>query len=193
MARPRNFDQDQVLDIAIDVFRQKGFEGTSTDDLVTAMGIGRQSLYGAFGDKRSLYLQALRRYNQHSVAQIIDAGRGGPTPLRAIESALPHFVEHQAKPGAAACLGVHSICEFGTSDAEVERINRESGRLLERFLTRAISQAQNAGEVDASLEPKIAARFIATALLGMKVAARAGAGSKELRHLASMAMRSLRP
>lgn len=192
MARPRTFDQDQVLDIAIDVFRQKGYEGASTDDLVTAMGIGRQSLYGAFGDKRSLYLAALQRYNERSVGEIIEAGRRAPTPGQAIEAALLHFADHHAKPGTAACLGVHSICEFGTSDGEVERINRTSGRQLERFFERSIADAQVANEMAATLDPKAAAGFLASTLVGMKVAARGGATPKALRSIAGFALRGLR-
>ena len=60
--RPREFDETAVLDAAIDVFREHGFEGSSAAMLVQAMGIGRQSLYGSFGDKWQLYCAALRRY-----------------------------------------------------------------------------------------------------------------------------------
>ncbi|WP_155737462.1 TetR/AcrR family transcriptional regulator, partial [Agrobacterium tumefaciens] len=62
MARPREFDRDAALEKALRVFWSKGFAATSTDDLREAMGIGRQSLYGAFGDKRKLYLEALDAY-----------------------------------------------------------------------------------------------------------------------------------
>lgn len=191
MARPRNFDRDQVLDTAIEVFREHGFEGTSTEELVAAMGIGRQSLYGAFGDKRSLYLEALRRYNAHSVADLIGAGRGSGSPLRAIEAMLDYFAGHHAEAETAACLGVGSICEFGTGDAEVHSINHESGLMLGRFLERTLGEAQALGEIDAKLDVKTSARFIAAMLMGMKVAARAGAGAGELRGIAELALRGL--
>jgi AcrR family transcriptional regulator len=76
MARPREFDRDEAVRLAIDVFREKGFEGTSTDDLLCAMGIGRQSMYDTFGDKRGLYIEALRRYNAESVAEIMHSCNG---------------------------------------------------------------------------------------------------------------------
>ncbi len=62
MARPREFDRDEVLDKAIEVFWTQGYDGTSVQDLVDAMGIQRGSLYAAFGDKHQLFLEALDRY-----------------------------------------------------------------------------------------------------------------------------------
>ena len=62
MARSKEFDRDAALQAAILTFAARGFEGTSTDDLLLAMGIGRRSMYDTFGDKRQLYLAALRRY-----------------------------------------------------------------------------------------------------------------------------------
>src|SRR5438105_15121522 len=67
--RPRSFDADQALDCAVQVFRQKGYEGASLSDLTAAMGINRPSLYAAFGDKQSLFRQALDRYT----GQLLDS------------------------------------------------------------------------------------------------------------------------
>jgi len=191
MARPRAFDRDQVLDIAIEVFRQKGFDGTSTDDLINAMQIGRQSLYATFGDKRSLYLEALRRYNTNSIVDLLDARRDATSPRQTIEALLLAFAEQAGQPAASACLGVNSICEFGTSDDDVVRINHESGQTLQRFLERNLREAQSLGEVDKTLDPRGAAQFIAVTLMGMKVSARAGADAATLRNIAQMALRSL--
>ena len=67
MARPREFDREVALERATCVFWAKGYASTSTEDLLAAMGIGRQSLYNAFVDKRALYLEALERYKRHHV------------------------------------------------------------------------------------------------------------------------------
>lgn len=191
MARPRAFDRDQVLDIAVNVFREKGFDGTSTEDLVTAMKIGRQSLYATFGDKRSLYLEALQRYNSVSVSEHIAAARQAASPIEVIESLLLHFAEPGSGVAATACLGVNSICEFGTSDADVSRITHESGQALQRFLERTLLASRDLGEIDATVDPKAAAQFIAATLVGMKVSARSGANAATLRNIARFALRSL--
>ncbi len=73
MVRPVEFDPEDALGAAIKVFSNHGYEGSSTAELLASMGIARQSLYGAFGDKRRLFLKALERYNAASVAELIDA------------------------------------------------------------------------------------------------------------------------
>jgi TetR/AcrR family transcriptional regulator, transcriptional repressor for nem operon len=191
MARPRSFDEDKVLDIAIGVFREKGYEGASTEDLVSAMGIGRQSLYGAFGDKRSIYLASLRRYNTQSVTELLDVGRRASSPMKAIEAVLTHFVRHHASPEASACMGVNAICEFGTSDKDVVHITRQSGKLLEQSLVRWIGEARDRDEIDKAIEPKAAAQFVAATLTALKVAARGGAAPNVLRNIAAYTLRSL--
>src|SRR5260370_8176843 len=77
MARPREFDRDAALKRAMTVFWAKGYAGTSTDDLLEAMSIGRQSMYGAFGDKPTLYVEALERYQQDSIMAHFDRLRSG--------------------------------------------------------------------------------------------------------------------
>jgi AcrR family transcriptional regulator len=83
--RPKEFDREEALRRAIRVFWENGFAGTSTDDLVRAMGIGRQSLYDTFGDKRGLFLAALRVYNTDSLTRVFRKLREGPTALAALE------------------------------------------------------------------------------------------------------------
>jgi TetR/AcrR family transcriptional regulator, transcriptional repressor for nem operon len=192
MARPRAFEREQVLEMAINVFREKGFEGTSTDDLVKAMNIGRQSLYATFGDKRSLYLEALRRYNSGSVSDRIRVASHATSPIKVIESILLDFAELRSGAATTACLGVNAICEFGKSDADVTRINHESGKNLQRFLERTIRDARAVGEIDDTVEPKAAAQFIAATIVGMKVSARGGADTRTLRNIARFALRSLK-
>ena len=83
MARHKEFDRDTALHAAIGMFSEHGYEGTSTDRLLTAMKISRQSMYDTFGDKRSLYLEALKRYNTDSVSRIVDDMKGNGSALDA--------------------------------------------------------------------------------------------------------------
>lgn len=88
MARPREFDHDAALDKTVEFFRAKGSAGTSTDDLRTAMGLGRQSLCNTFGDKWTLYLQALSAYHRRTVDAHIGRLRSLPSPLDGIRAML---------------------------------------------------------------------------------------------------------
>src|SRR5262245_1758034 len=118
MARPVEFDLDEALKVAIRLFASHGFAGSSTAELLSGMGIARQSLYGAFGDKRQLFLKALERYNNDSVAEFLDALGSRRNKLKGIEAALLVFAAPEREP-EVGCLGLGSINEFGRADADI--------------------------------------------------------------------------
>ena len=91
MARTREFDLERALHRAILAFSQKGFTATSTDELMRAMEVGRQSMYDTFGDKRALFLKALEVYVSENVRAMNVELRAPGSPLAAIRSALVHF------------------------------------------------------------------------------------------------------
>lgn len=193
VARTKEFDRDEALRAAIVTFAARGFEGTSTDDLLRAMGIGRQSMYDTFGDKRQLYLAALRKYDADSVAEIVALLERAPSPLAGIEAVLLDFARRPRPLGTSSCLGVSSICEFGRSDPEVAAINDELGEVLEKAFERRARAAIEAGEIDGSLRAREVARYLNTTLCGMKVAAQAGESPAHLTSVARLALRSLTP
>ncbi|MET2831901.1 TetR/AcrR family transcriptional regulator [Mesorhizobium shangrilense] len=192
MARPKEFDREIALREAIGVFSNHGYEGTSTDELLRAMRISRQSLYDTFGDKRRLYLEALQRYNADSVSELIGTMSASSSPLTGLESAMVALAARPLPQGGVGCLGVSAICEFGVSDRDVVLLGEAAGRTLLSALERLIAQAKAAGEADAQLDAHAAAQFIAATLSGIKVSARGGASSQTLRGIVQMAIRSLR-
>ncbi|HEX3364820.1 TetR/AcrR family transcriptional regulator [Phenylobacterium sp.] len=192
MARPKAFDRDTALQAALDVFWTKGYAGASTDDLTVAMGIGRQSLYDTFGDKRRLYLEALTRYNTENVAGHLAALRNAASATDAIEGLLLRFANEPEPLRARGCMGINAICEFG-QDPDVSAAGRASGELLEANLVRLLETGKAAGDVDSAVDPRSAARFIAATLAGLKVQAKAGAPADVLREVAAFAVGSLKP
>ena len=193
MGRPKEFDRDAALKAAIEVFWAKGFTGASTDDLTGAMGIGRQSLYDTFGDKRRLYLEALGRYNAESVAANLADLQSGSSATEAIETLLLRFANAPEPLRGRGCMGVNAICEFGQDDAEVLAVGRASHDLQEGALLRHLEAGKAQGDIDAAVDPKAAAQFIAATLAGLKVQAKAGAPAEMLRTVAAFAVNSLRP
>ncbi len=191
MARPREFDREEVLEEAIKVFADHGFGGTSTDVLLKAMGISRQSMYDTFGDKRQLYLEALQRYSAGSVSEIIRSLNTRPSPLKGLEAALVAFASRPIAQAAQGCLGVSAMCEFGRSDPQIAVANDAAARTLQAALERVIADGKASGEVASDVDVRTAAQFIAVTLSGMKVAARGGASASTLRDIARMAIRSL--
>ncbi len=187
MARPREFDRDEALESAVLAFAEHGYEGTSTDALLTAMRISRQSLYDTFGDKRRLYLEALQRYTADSIAEQIRILNSTASPRGGIEAVLLAFIARSS----ANCLGVNAICEFGAADSEVTLLTETAGRSMRVALERRIADGKATGEIAGGVEPRAAAEFILATLSGLKVAARAGTGAETLRGIVHMAMRSL--
>jgi len=192
MARPRLFDREETLQRAINLFREQGYAATSTDALLRAMGIGRQSLYDTFGDKRSLYLEALAHYNAASIARLTADMQAAASPLAGLEAALLAFAARSADDAARGCMGVNAVCEFGLSDAEVTALSEASGKTLGAALEKQFKAARAAGESDAELSPRAAAQFIASTLAGMKVSARGGATPAALKDIARLAIKGLR-
>jgi len=192
MARHKEFEREDVLRRAIPVFWEKGFANTSTEDLVRAMGIGRQSLYDTFGDKRGLFLEALRAYNTDSVAALLKKLRAGPAVLQAIEGILVDLAEAQDKVRARGCMGVNAICELVPDDAEVRALTETTGGFLEASLKDIIDEGKSQGGIDRSVDSRAAARFIAATLSGMKVQAKAGVPTEVLRDVATFAVNALR-
>jgi TetR/AcrR family transcriptional regulator, transcriptional repressor for nem operon len=192
MARPREFDDDTALLAAIKVFSDHGFEGTSTDALTRAMGIGRQSLYDTFGDKWRLYLRALQRYTADSIAEQIRVLNSGSSALKGLEAHIYGAVNNALADPLPSCLGISAICEFGQSNPELTMISETASRTLLSALERRISEAKQQGGIGSDVDAREAAVFFFATLVGIKVAARAGASSEHLRGIARMALRSLR-
>ncbi len=188
MARNKAFDEHEVLEQAIKVFADRGFSGASTDTLLKAMGISRQSLYDTFGDKRQLYLRALSRYTDDSVSDIIRSMAQVTSAKAALAHALVTFARRPAEEG---CLGVSAICEFGISDPDIVATGELASRRLLAALEARIHQGQQSGEIDAHLAPDAAARYLGTLLNGLKVSARAGAPAESLRQIIDIALRNL--
>src|SRR5271156_6018309 len=129
MARPKEFDQEEALRMAIHLFSQQGFAATSTDELMRVMDIGRQSMYDTFGDKRALFLSALELYVTESVHSIgVELDRNG-SGLSAVRNALVSFAERKDLSGSEGCMGLNAIGEFGQRDADVTRITRNAARI----------------------------------------------------------------
>src|ERR1700692_2938456 len=130
MARPKEFDREAAVGRAMSVFWLKGYAATSTDDLLQAMQIGRQSMYDTFGDKRRLYVEALERYQREIVAGHIKRLRSVASPLAGIEALVVGVIAPDRTTREKGCMGVGAICEFGNGDAELAELRVKSGGTL---------------------------------------------------------------
>jgi TetR/AcrR family transcriptional regulator, transcriptional repressor for nem operon len=192
MARPREFDRDAAVQRAMTVFWRKGYAATSTDDLLRAMNIGRQSMYDTFGDKHQLYLEALERYQQESIAENIRRLRSTASPLAGIEAFVVGIIASDKSARERGCMGVGSISEFGNTDPDLVTLRARSGGAQHKALIERLRHGQAANEIGASVDIELVARFVETTMFGLQVAAKAGASLQSLRDTAAFAIASLK-
>jgi AcrR family transcriptional regulator len=192
MPRPREFDREEALRRATDVFWVKGYASTSTDDLLMAMGIGRQSLYNAFRGKRALYLEALETYQQTSMAGHLQRLNGPSSPVAGLEALLVGLVSDNDHIRSRGCMGVGSVCEFGSTDADIVALRAKATPALNKRLVERLKEGQAVGEIDRSLDCAMAALFIGMTMSSIQLAARGGADAASLRAQARFATERLK-
>ncbi len=190
MARPRSFDCDVVLDKAVETFRAKGFDGTSVEDLEQATGLRRASLYGAFGDKRALYLAALNRYQGTKGVRLLQELNAAKTGRAAIERMFA-IVLKEAAGDQAGCLLSNAASERSAHDDRVARCVEDNRRRAEGALLAAVLRGRADGSVKSRAEPRSTARFLYAAILGIRALAHTGCGRAELKDVCGEALRTL--
>jgi TetR/AcrR family transcriptional regulator, transcriptional repressor for nem operon len=182
MARPKSFDEDAVLDQAIQLFWERGYDGTSLADLETHLGLGRQSLYNSFGDKHALFLKALERYRR-TVGVTATAQLNAPEAgLEAIRGFFECGLKSIASgSGSRGCLMTNTITELGSDDADALLRCNHSREELERAFRRALSQAKKQGELPRRLDVEATATLLVIQHYGLTVLAKTGATATQLR------------
>jgi AcrR family transcriptional regulator len=191
MARPREFEHETALEQAMLVFWARGYSGTSTEHLVKAMGIGRQSLYNTFGDKWQLYVQALTDYQQRSTSAHAKRLQTPASALKGIRAMLQGLVADDDKLRALGCMGVGAACEFGASEPQLAELRAKGATYLRTKLAERVREGQSTGEIDRALDAEEAASYLLMSMTGIQLAARAGAKPQELRRLARFAAERL--
>jgi AcrR family transcriptional regulator len=190
MGRPRQFDLDNALDRALEVFWRNGYEGASIAELTDAMGINPPSLYAAFGNKEGLFRKALDRYAEER-AGLWHEALHAPTARGMVERLLygnADFLTAESDP--RGCLFVRSAvsCSEAANAIRCEVASRRTGG--ETVLRERLARAKADDELPADFDPADFARYIMTVIEGMSVQATEGASREELHKVAEMALRT---
>ena len=172
MARPREFDEAEALDAAIQCFWSRGYEATSVRDLAASMGITGASLYNAFGDKRSLYEKALALYVDTSVADRILRCKG-QGPREAIEGFFAEILERSlGDPQRRGCMLVNATLDVLPQEPRFQGIVAGVLRQIESFFLRAVEAGQIEGTITRSVPATDVAQHLLGVLMGIRVLAR---------------------
>ena len=167
--RPRKFDQDQALEKATQLFLFRGFEGAGLNDLLEHMGIARQSLYRTFGDKKSLFVSALRVYGKSHMGELRSMLQGPGSPMDNLLAMLAAMRERATQPEFRGCLLANSLAEFGDQDEHIAQVLRELITEFEAIFFDGLQAAQDQGELAPSLNIRAWARTLTSVANGLSV------------------------
>jgi len=179
MARPQEFDTNEALHQAMDVFWQKGYEATSLSDLLKVMGLSKSSLYAAFGGKRDLFVAAFDAYRKERVVEMRQI-LGQPNAREAITQFFRKIVNDTGNASSLGCMSINQAVEMAPRDPEVRSRVLEDFQLMEDALTATIEHGQSNGSITSNEDPRQLACALVLAFPGLQVMTRAGADQKRL-------------
>ena len=192
MARPREFDLEEALDRAMDLFWLQGYHATTTRDLDARLGIGHQSLYNAFGDKASLFQSVLRHYVLRVLGPRLQTIEQTGASKRDIVRFLAQMVDFfDTGPPRKGCLLMGIAMEQIHEDQIVAEIVADFLKRVESSLGDAIDEAVAKGEIEERIDKRAINNSLLCTVLGMAVAARSGMERDRMVDMASMALRPL--
>ena len=191
MARPREFDEAEVLAKAMDVFWTHGYDATSITDLLDATGLAKGSLYKGFGDKKHLFTLALDAYLADANSGLAECDASSETGREALEQVFASVVAMSTSGGVRrGCLSVNSAIELGPHDSTVRNRLRRNTRQKEDTFATIIARGIADGSLRKNLDPQAAARCITTMTSGLQVRGKLGLTRKEAEETVAMAIQT---
>ena len=187
----KQFDKQAALDKALQAFWARGYEATSMQDLVDCMGVNRGSLYATYGDKRELFLAALRTYDE-ARRQRLAGLEARHAPRDAIRQVFLAFIEQASERGGSrGCFMTNTALELAAHDPEIRTIVAAAQEDVEAFFARMIRKGKASGVFGADVKVAETARGLLASLLGVLVLVRSRPDKTLLQAIMTEAMRRL--
>jgi TetR/AcrR family transcriptional repressor of nem operon len=194
MARPRKFLEEDVIAAARDQFWSAGYAGTSLDDLTEATGLGRGSLYGAFGDKHELFLRALDDYRDIVMKRVTgDLRQDGAGAYQRLVGHIRKMADTTPADGKRGCLMAKSAAELGSTDKEVLQRVKRSLQQYQSELQAVIEEAQGEGDIARTADADELALLVLTFLRGSEAMRKSGFAIARMRAAAEQFIALLPP
>lgn len=193
MARPRKFDEAQVLEAVRDEFWAKGYTATSLDDLMKATGLGKGSLYGAFGDKHQLFLKVLSTYAGERVVGMHEVLAGEGAAIERLRTVFdsPEPAEADSDAAQRGCLLANSSTELAALDDDVIACARKTYQAVEDLLVDTVAQAVVEGDLPADTNPQELGRLLLAVQQGVEFLSKTGMTPQALRQIGRSAAAAL--
>ena len=192
MARPREFDIEEVLSKALDAFWLHGYDATSMSDLMEATGLAKGSLYKGYGDKKSLFMRALDSYLLHANAGLSEAAVSNGSGREALERIFAGVIDMSTCAGVRrGCFSVNSTNELAPHDAEVRKRLRMNTQQKEMTIAAVIRRGAADGSLRKNLDPEVTASYVTTVMNGLQVRGKLGLAEQQANETVAMAMAAL--
>jgi len=166
MARSKEYDRDDVLEKAVDVFWRKGYKATSVTDIVEATGLNTASLYKEFGDKDGLFEESLEYYRKHIISPVFQCLIDQPN-LSGIKSFIHCIVDLASSSEYIGCMMMNSLAQETSISATAFKKVNDFGAMVEGLLEEAFRNAQLDGDVSTNSDPKTLASYVILFVHGM--------------------------
>ncbi|HEX9769029.1 MAG TPA: TetR/AcrR family transcriptional regulator [Kiloniellales bacterium] len=188
--RPRNFDKAEALDIALKLFWQHGYEGTSVAMLAEAIGVNVPSLYAAFGNKESLFLRCIERYGELNGKMYHESFKK-KTAREVARSILEGEVELVTRRGTPdGCLMVQGALATSPESESIRKMMAGMRGMAEKWMVERFRHAIDDGDLPSDADPAALACYLMSLNSGLAVQAKSGVGKKQLLKVVDIAMRS---
>jgi TetR/AcrR family transcriptional repressor of nem operon len=187
MGRSREFDENVVLQKAMELFWKQGYEKTSLNDLVEHMGIHRRSLYDTFGDKHTLFLKAMDFYEELIKNKMHAGILHAETAKQAIQFVFDFIIEgYEDKQWG--CLTVNSATEMALMDKDIKERVERTFMQTEQLFADLVRKGQQTGEISSNYDSKVLSEIFQNTLLGIRVQLRISASKEKLHGIADFFM-----
>jgi len=173
MARTKDFDENEVLTRAMNLFWSRGYNATSMEDLVGNLGISRSSLYDTYVDKHTLFIKALEHYQQMGYAKIQDILKSPGSSKETVKRLIEHATCGSSASGKqTGCFLVNAEVEVAPHDKKVSKLICNNGEQMEDIFYQVIKNGQKTGDVKNPRNARSLARFITNTIKGLQVTAK---------------------
>lgn len=193
MARDKNFCEVETLNKLTEVFWQKGYNGTSMDDLLQQSNLSRSSLYATYGDKRSLFLMTLKEYAHKQQDYLNEGLKRWKSAAEGVDELFSSLINKPKSDCgyAKGCYIVNAIVEWSTADDAISEIVQQNKTAITKAFARMIKRDIDNGIISADKSPNALASFVFSTYTGLLVSIKAGASKKELTEIKNVVLETV--
>ncbi|MEK6249386.1 MAG: TetR/AcrR family transcriptional regulator, partial [Planctomycetales bacterium] len=188
IGRPKEFDREEALDRAMELFWAQGYEATGLRELLEHMGIGRQSLYDTFGDKQRLFVEAIRHYNKRMSAGFVARLSGPGSPTDRIRQAITSIGHSVSDGQCRGCLLTNTLVESAPHDSEIAEAAKSMLSSMENVFRQVLQEAIDEGELSEETNIRALARFLVSTIQGLVVMGKASVSRSATKDIVNVSL-----